>query len=73
MADFEFSADVEWRQEINRTARVMEQPSVWFVWVGIELIGAHYLLTGSSRQVWGLICSFAGNRYWTFHSGIKTD
>jgi putative flippase GtrA len=39
-----------------------------FMWVGIELIGAHYLLSQIVTTGLVLICSFAGNRYWTFQS-----
>ena len=39
-----------------------------FMWVGIELIGAHYLLSQIVTTGLVLIWSFAGNRYWTFQS-----
>jgi putative flippase GtrA len=39
-----------------------------FMWVGIELIGAHYLLSQVVTTGLVLIWSFAGNRYWTFQS-----
>ena len=39
-----------------------------FMWVGVTLIGAHYLLAQVVTTVLVLIWSFAGNRYWTFHS-----
>lgn len=39
-----------------------------FMWVGVELIGAHYLLSQVVTTGLVLIWSFAGNRYWTFQS-----
>jgi putative flippase GtrA len=39
-----------------------------FMWVGIELIKAHYLLSQLVTTGLVLIWSFAGNRYWTFQS-----
>ena len=39
-----------------------------FMWVGVELIGAHYLLSQVVTTGLVLIWSFAGNRFWTFHS-----
>ena len=37
-----------------------------FMWVGVELVGAHYLLSQVVTTGLVLIWSFAGNRYWTF-------
>jgi putative flippase GtrA len=37
-----------------------------FMWVGVDLIGAHYLLSQIVTTGLVLIWSFAGNRYWTF-------
>lgn len=37
-----------------------------FMWVGVELIGAHYLLSQIVTTGLVLVWSFAGNRYWTF-------
>ncbi len=39
-----------------------------FMWVGVELIGAHYLLSQLVTTLLVLIWSFAGNRWWTFGS-----
>jgi putative flippase GtrA len=39
-----------------------------FMWVGVELIGAHYLLSQLVTTGLVLIWSFAGNRFWTFHA-----
>jgi len=39
-----------------------------FMWVGVELIGAHYLLSQVVTTGLVLIWSFAGNRFWTFQS-----
>jgi len=39
-----------------------------FMWVGVKLIGAHYLLSQVVTTGLVLIWSFAGNRFWTFHS-----
>ncbi len=44
-----------------------------FMWVGVELIGAHYLLSQVVTTGLVLIWSFAGNRYWTFHSAAGTE
>lgn len=44
-----------------------------FMWVGVELIGAHYLLSQVVTTGLVLIWSFAGNRFWTFHSGAGTN
>lgn len=44
-----------------------------FMWVGVELIGAHYLLSQVVTTGLVMIWSFAGNRFWTFHSGAGTD
>lgn len=38
-----------------------------FMWVGVEIIGAHYLLSQVVTTGLVMIWSFAGNRYWTFH------
>ena len=42
--------------------------NTFFMWVGVELIEAHYLLSQVVTTGLVLIWSFAGNRYWTFHS-----
>ena len=39
-----------------------------FMWVGIELIGAHYLLSQIATTGLVLIWSFSGNRFWTFEA-----
>jgi putative flippase GtrA len=39
-----------------------------FMWIGIEVIGAHYLLSQFVTTGLVLIWSFAGNRYWTFQA-----
>jgi putative flippase GtrA len=39
-----------------------------FMWVGIEVIGAHYLLSQIATTGLVLVWTFAGNRYWTFRS-----
>jgi putative flippase GtrA len=44
-----------------------------FMWVGVELIGAHYLLSQVVTTGLVLIWSFAGNRYWTFHSAAGIE
>jgi putative flippase GtrA len=44
-----------------------------FMWVGVELIGAHYLLSQVVTTGLVLIWSFAGNRYWTFHSATGIE
>ena len=44
-----------------------------FMWVGVELIGVHYLLSQVVTTGLVLIWSFAGNRYWTFHSAAGIE
>jgi putative flippase GtrA len=43
------------------------------MWVGVELIGAHYLLSQFVTTGLVLIWSFPGNRCWTFHSAAGTE
>ena len=44
-----------------------------FMWIGVERIGAHYLLSQVVTTGLVLIWSFAGNRYWTFHSPAEIE
>jgi len=44
-----------------------------FMWVGVELIGAHYLLSQVVTTGLVLIWSFAGNRFWTFKSAAPHE
>jgi len=44
-----------------------------FMWVGVVLIGAHYLLSQVVTTGLVLIWSFAGNRYWTFRSAAGIE
>jgi len=44
-----------------------------FMWVGVVLIGTHYLLAQVVTTGLVLIWSFAGNRYWTFHPTAGID
>ena len=44
-----------------------------FMWVGVELIEVHYLLSQVTTTVLLLIWSFAANRYWTFHSAAEIE
>lgn len=39
-----------------------------FMWIGVELIRAHYLLSQVVTTGLVLIWSFAGNRFWTFQA-----
>jgi putative flippase GtrA len=39
-----------------------------FMWVGVELIRLHYILSQIVTTGLVLIWSFAGNRFWTFQS-----
>lgn len=41
------------------------------MWVGVELVGLHYLLSQVFATSLVFIWSFLGNRYWTFHSIAK--
>jgi putative flippase GtrA len=44
-----------------------------FMWVGIELMEAHYLLSQVVTTGLVMIWSFAGNRYWTFQSADSRE
>ena len=44
-----------------------------FMWVGVDLIGAHYLLAQVVTTGLVLIWSFAGNRFWTFQSSAPRE
>jgi putative flippase GtrA len=44
-----------------------------FMWVGVDLIGAHYLLAQIVTTGLVLIWSFAGNRFWTFQPSAPRD
>lgn len=39
-----------------------------FMWVGVELLHAHYLLSQVVTTGLVMVWSFTGNRMWTFHS-----
>ena len=39
-----------------------------FMWVGVEVFGAHYLLSQIVTTGLVLLWSFTGNRYWTFQA-----
>lgn len=38
-----------------------------FMWLGVELLGFHYLISQIVTTGLVLIWSFLGNRYWAFH------
>lgn len=38
-----------------------------FMWVGVKLLGVHYLLSQVVTTGLVLVWSFIGNRHWTFH------
>lgn len=38
------------------------------MWLGVDVVGVHYLLAQVATTGLVLIWSFAGNRYWTFRS-----
>lgn len=40
-----------------------------FMWVGVEWLGVHYLISQIVTTGLVLVWSFLGNRYWTFHDG----
>ena len=44
-----------------------------FMWVGVDLIGAHYLLAQVVTTGLVLIWSFAGNRFWTFQASAPRE
>jgi len=44
-----------------------------FMWVGVELIGAHYLLSQIVTTGLVAIWNFAGHRYWTFQSASPRE
>lgn len=39
-----------------------------FMWIGVDVIGAHYLLSQIVTTGLILVWSFAGNRFWTFQT-----
>lgn len=41
--------------------------NTFFMWLGVERLGLHYLLGQIVTTGLVLIWSFLGNRYWTFH------
>ena len=47
--------------------------NTFFMWIGVKLIGAHYLLSQLVTTVLVLIWSFFGNRHWTFHVHSSSD
>jgi len=40
-----------------------------FIWVGVDLLGAHYLLSQIVTTGLVMVWSFLGNRFWTFQEG----
>lgn len=40
-----------------------------FMWIGVELLGLHYLLGQVLTTGLVLVWSFVANRFWTFHVG----
>ncbi|TSA19235.1 MAG: GtrA family protein [Betaproteobacteria bacterium] len=44
-----------------------------FMWIGVDVIGVHYLLSQIVTTGLVLIWSFAGNRFWTFHSATGIE
>jgi putative flippase GtrA len=38
------------------------------MWIGVELLGIHYLVAQVITTALILIWSYCGNRYWTFHT-----
>ncbi len=44
-----------------------------FMWVGVRLLGAHYLVSQVITTVLVLIWSFIANRFWTFRTGPAED
>ena len=44
-----------------------------FMWVGVDVIGVHYLLSQVVTTGLVLIWSFAGNRFWTFRSAAGIE
>ena len=41
--------------------------NTWLMWIGVDLLGLHYLLAQVLTTGLVLIWSFFGNRCWTFH------
>ena len=44
-----------------------------FMWVGVELIGLHYLLSQVVTTGLVMIWSFGANRYWTFQASAGIE
>jgi len=43
------------------------------MWVGVDLLHAHYLLTQVITTVLIFLWSFGANRYWTFRRDLNAD
>lgn len=41
-----------------------------FMWIGVDLLGIHYLVAQVATTVLVLLWSFAANRLWTFDAGM---
>jgi len=42
-----------------------------FMWIGVDQLGLHYLLSQVLTTGLVMVWSFAANRYWTFHVGDR--
>lgn len=38
-----------------------------FMWIGVDLLGLHYLVAQVTTTALIMVWSFAANRFWTFH------
>lgn len=44
-----------------------------FMWIGVDLLGLHYLLAQVVTTGLLLVWSFTANRFWTFHDPAPND
>jgi len=66
---FTFRSSKRHRDAVVKFAAVASAGLIFntiFMWLGVELLGLHYLLSQIATTGLVLIWSFLGNRYWTF-------
>ena len=73
---YTFRSDKRHREAIIKFAIIAAVGLIlntFFMWIGVNLIGAHYLLSQIITTGLVLIWSFFGNRQWTFHVHTPND
>lgn len=69
---FTFRSDKRHRESVLKfliVALVGLGLNTLYMWIGVDLLGLHYLLAQVLTTGLVLIWSFLGNRFWTFHEG----